>query len=83
MQQETVNRKMIVVSTSTAKVLQEYLGFRHFTRHAYPLDLEWDLMKELIEHLPEVHAGVLAEINAFIDYLKSSVQNNSTDGTEE
>ncbi len=71
MQRETASRKIVVVSAATAIDLQEYLGFRHFARHAYPLDLEWDLMKDLIERLPELHTRVLGEIGAFVEYLKT------------
>jgi hypothetical protein len=69
------------VSAPTAIDLQEYLGFRHFARHAYPLDLEWDLMKDLIERLPEIHVRVATEIGAFVTHIKTSSPEAQADET--
>ncbi|MFQ5869433.1 MAG: hypothetical protein ACE5JC_05985 [Candidatus Zixiibacteriota bacterium] len=66
---ETERRKPVVLSESACQDLEEYLGFRHFSRHAYAFDLDWELMKDLVEGLPAVKQRVLGEIRSFISKL--------------
>jgi hypothetical protein len=51
--------------------LKVYLGFRHFSRHAYAFDLDWNLMKDLVLRSDEVKENVLGEIKSFIEKIKS------------
>jgi len=67
---ETERRKLVVLSESACQDLEEYLGFRHFSRHAYAFDLDWELMKDLVERLPAVKQRVLGEIRSFITKLE-------------
>ena len=64
------NRKSIVLSNDAYENLQEYLGFRHFSRHAYAFDLDWKLMKNLIFRLKEVKTIALNDIRKFIKKYK-------------
>lgn len=66
MAKQTKKRKYVVLSINTCKDLEEYLGFRHFSRHAYAFELEWELMKELVEKLNDVKDRVISEIRLFI-----------------
>jgi hypothetical protein len=66
---ETEERKLVVLSESTCQDLEEYLGFRHFSRHAYAFDLDWELMEDLVERLSAVKQRVLDEIRSFISKL--------------
>ncbi len=66
---ETERRNLVVLSESACQDLEEYLGFRHFSRHAYAFDLDWELMKDLVERLPAVKQRVLGEIRSFITKL--------------
>jgi hypothetical protein len=50
----------------TCEKLKEYLGFRHFSRHAYAFDLDWNLMKDLIQDLSDIKQKVVNEIEIFI-----------------
>jgi hypothetical protein len=50
--------------------LRKYLGFRHFSRHAYAFDLEWQLMKDLVARIQEVEERTLDEIKSFISKIK-------------
>jgi len=59
-------RKFAVLTKETYEDLKEYLGFRHFSRHAYAFDLDWNLMKDLILRLNEIKIKVLSEIKIFI-----------------
>jgi len=69
MTKQTEKRKPAVLSDDTYKDLQEYLGFRHFSRHAYAFDLEWELMKELVERVEDVKERTLGEIKSFISKI--------------
>jgi hypothetical protein len=63
-------RTQAVLSADTYKDLEEYLGFRHFSRHAYAFDLEWQLMKDLVERIGDVKERTLDEIKSFILKIK-------------
>jgi hypothetical protein len=69
MASETERRKLVVLSEGTCQDLEEYLGFRHFSRHAYAFDLDWELMEDLVERLSAVKQRVLDEIRSFISKL--------------
>jgi hypothetical protein len=50
-----------VLSDKTAIDLEDYLGFRHFSRHAYAFDLEWQLMKDLVKRIEDVKERTLTK----------------------
>ena len=70
MTKPTGERNQVVLSNATCKNLEEYLGFRHFSRHAYAFDLEWQLMKELVERIEDVKERALGEIKSFISKIR-------------
>ena len=41
--------RMPVISAALAFRLKEYLQFRHFFRHAYTFQLDWERMKSLVQ----------------------------------
>jgi hypothetical protein len=57
------NRKPIF-SNESQKRLEEYLKFRHFVRHSYGFQLEWERMEDLIN-----------EINIFWEIIKKDINN--------
>ncbi len=67
MAKQTEKRAHIVLSDSTCENLKEYLGFRHFSRHAYAFDLDWNLMKDLVLEIDKIKKSVIGEIRSFID----------------
>lgn len=69
MSKKTKTRQYVVLRKETCEDLKEYLGFRHFSRHAYAFDLEWELMKDLIERINLIKEIVLGEIKLFIEKL--------------
>jgi len=71
MAKQTEKRWHTVLSDSTCEDLKEYLGFRHFSRHAYAYDLKWDLMKNLVLRLDEIKKRVVCEIKLFIERFDS------------
>jgi len=70
MVKQTEKREYTILSKSTCEDLKEYLGFRHFSRHAYAFDLDWEMMKDLILRIDEVKKRTVDEIISFTDRLK-------------
>ena len=64
------NRQQIVLTNKIYEDLKEYLGFRHFSRHAYSFDLNWELMKDLIYGIEEIKSNTINELKIFIEKIK-------------
>ena len=47
--------------------LRDYLGFRHFFRHAYPMRLKWALLRPMVHDLRRVHEEVATNVEAFLE----------------
>jgi hypothetical protein len=60
------NRKQIF-NNEIQETLEEYLKFRHFIRHAYGFQLEWERMEELIKVMENFWMVVKENINNFIE----------------
>jgi len=50
-------------------LLKEYLGFRHFLRHAYGYDLSWVKMRPLVEGVVDTLAQLERRLGEFFDTL--------------
>ena len=59
------NRKQIFQNESRG-MLEEYLKFRHFVRHAYGFQLEWTRMENLINGITTFWQTIKANVNEFI-----------------
>jgi hypothetical protein len=70
MTRPTGKRTQTVLSNDTYRDLEEYLGFRHFSRHAYAFDLDWQLMKDLVRRIEDVKEKTMGEIKSFILKIK-------------
>ncbi|MBQ7159671.1 MAG: hypothetical protein IJS09_09665 [Treponema sp.] len=62
---ETENRPAVLDESLRIK-LSDYMGFRHFFRHAYGYHLRWDLAKPLFEDIQEVWNTIKLCIQKFI-----------------
>lgn len=62
---KTENRPA-VLDESLREQLSDYMGFRHFFRHAYGYHLRWDLAKPLFENLSEVWKSTKEYVLKFI-----------------
>lgn len=51
-----------IISEDTARMLEEYLRFRHLFRKRYGFELEWKNIKQLLKRLPIVYASVEKDI---------------------
>jgi acyl-[acyl carrier protein]--UDP-N-acetylglucosamine O-acyltransferase len=57
-----------IISKDTAKLLDEYLRFRHLFRKRYGFDLEWTNIKTLLKKMPAVYKSMESDLNkAFED----------------
>lgn len=64
--QMTLNIKGVrspVISKSTAKMLEEYLRFRHLFRKRYGFDLEWSNIRRLLKRLPVVYKSLKSDLD--------------------
>lgn len=59
-----------VISHELGEVLEGYLEFRHVFRHAYPFQLSWLKMAELVRGCEETFNRVEHEIEEFIEASK-------------
>ncbi len=58
-----------VIQEPTAKLLKEYLGFRHVVRSLYSWEMEPAKVKRLISLLPKTVEATQADLNAFGRFL--------------
>jgi uncharacterized protein YutE (UPF0331/DUF86 family) len=63
-----------VLAPETADGLEDLLAFRHFLRHAYAADLEWNRMRGLAVALPELLGRVRRDMESFRDYVASCLE---------
>jgi len=68
MRQATETRPPVITS-ETADGLDELLAFRHFLRHAYAAELEWNRMRDLAAALPALQEKVTEDMATFRDYV--------------
>lgn len=69
MASENSNRDEIIDESLYLK-LREYATFRHFYRHAYSFQLDWDKMKDLVNNIHNVWEEVKNSIIVFINLSK-------------
>lgn len=63
----TTSDRRAVISEQVRRSLEEYLGFRHYYRHAYSFFLDWDEMRELVTGLVEAWAALKTELETFLE----------------
>jgi hypothetical protein len=59
------NRKPLLSSELQAQ-LEEYLKFRHFVRHSYGFQLEWERMEDLILKVESVWTKIKHNLQSFM-----------------
>ena len=60
------NRKEIF-DTELQGTLEEYLKFRHFVRHSYGFQLDWERMEDLVTGIVNIWDKVKNNINKFME----------------
>jgi len=63
-----------VISKDTAKLLEEYLAFRHIIRNIYGFEIDSERLKSLIEKVCLTHERLRKEISGFIRFLKELIR---------
>lgn len=58
-----------VITSETADGLDDLLAFRHFLRHAYATELEWNRMRNLAAALPVLQRKVADDMAVFRHYV--------------
>ena len=65
---ENDNRKL-VLDEALKMPLADYMGFRHFFRHAYGYHIRWDLAKPLFENMSDIWNATKECILNFCDKI--------------
>ena len=64
---ESTSKRPALLSSGLRESLQQYLGFRHYFRHAYAVHFEWDQMRTLVDDLADVYLAFRGAVDAFLD----------------
>jgi hypothetical protein len=62
---KTTNRKAIF-NNDLQPSLEEYMKFRHFVRHTYGFQLQWDKMIDLVNNLSDMWNKIKEDLNVFM-----------------
>ena len=65
--QTASTQRQPIISGITASGLSEYMMFRHFYRHAYGFQLDWEKMKHLVFNLTGQWKTLKTELNSFLN----------------
>jgi hypothetical protein len=63
----TTENEKTIFRNELQEPLNEYLKFRHFIRHAYGFQLEWERMEDLAKELDSIWIKVKEDITTFIE----------------
>lgn len=58
-----------LIRKETARLLDEFLRFRHLFRNLYGFELEWPRVRELLTRLPAVWSEVDTDLERFLEFL--------------
>ena len=51
MEGEVKGRRPAILRKQTVGIIEPYLGFRHFFRHSYTFEIDWQKLKPLVENI--------------------------------
>lgn len=68
---EATPRRPAVLTAETAARLADYMGFRHYYRHSYSFQLEWDELEKLATPLTDTWPRVREELQGFVNKLRN------------
>lgn len=61
------NLRLAIIDDQLYQQMIDYLGFRHFFRHSYPMELNWKVMEPLTRNLRVVHERFTTAIESYIE----------------
>jgi len=68
------NIRKAVINEEIYLLLNEYMKFRHFFRHAYSFQLNWAKMKPLAETLFDIWENLKRQLLSFISVLEKETE---------
>ena len=60
------SKKIAIIRNDIKKPLEKYMYFRHFIRHSYSSELDWNEMEILIKNLEEIWKTIKTDFELFI-----------------
>lgn len=75
MAKEIPKTRPAVISPLALSMLDDFLAFRHLVRNLYAFDLDADLLKQLLDRLPEALSHVKRDLVAFCQLLYEASNN--------
>lgn len=63
-----------LIRKETARLLDEFLRFRHLFRNLYGFELEWPRVRELLTRLPAVWSEVDEDLARFSEFLDAAAE---------
>ena len=61
------NPKNIKIFGEDKKLLNDYLSFRHFIRHSYSSELDWKIMKPLVNEIECIWQNLKTDFGTFME----------------
>lgn len=61
-----------VIERGTARLLDEFLRFRHLFRSVYGFELEWDRLRPLLDRVPSAWAALRCDLERFVGFLEAA-----------
>lgn len=71
---EIENIRPPLISKDTARLLEEYLAFRHVVRNIYGFEIDSERLQRLIDKIRGTHERLKKEINSFNRFLKKLLE---------
>ena len=59
-----------VISEQSRAELDELRKFRHFFRHAYMAQIDWDLLRTHLKRIARHHETLMGELRSFVDFIR-------------
>ena len=61
------SKNIRILSIETKNKLEKYLYFRHFIRHSYSSELNWNLMGPLVKEIEDIWMRIKTDFKYFIE----------------
>ena len=59
-------QNIVILRPDIKEQMEKYMYFRHFIRHSYSSELEWDEMEMLVKNIEKIWAAIKADFELFI-----------------
>lgn len=69
MEGEVKGRRPSILRKQTVGIIEPYLGFRHFFRHSYTFEIDWQKLKPLVENIETALKEFRTDLEDFLSKL--------------